>query len=276
VVKGSLAPPVLEGRLPANPNEIALGSSTLRGTGLGIGDTVPVAPPGGEPKELEIVGEVVGSQLTNLPDSGVVAVITPDAAMQLAGVETTSQLNDAGFDGNVVITYRPGTDEGAMESRLRDAYTLDFPAYSHPKAPGRLLNIDAMRRLVVGLLGFCAFLAAVALAHALMVSTKRRRHEFSVLSALGLFRRQIRSVVWVQALTLTALGVLVGVPIGIVIGRVAWRAAISDVGMVVATTTPLLPLSTVVLGALAVGWLISLLPGARAGRTRPATELRAE
>ena len=76
-VKGSVAPPVTRGRLPANAGEIALGATTLRTTGLGLGDTVPVTPPDGEPLEFEVVGEAVGSQLTDLPDLGTVAVITP-------------------------------------------------------------------------------------------------------------------------------------------------------------------------------------------------------
>ena len=273
-VKGSLEPPVVDGRLPTTADEIALGASTLHDLDLGIGDRVAVGPPGGETTEFSIVGEAVGNQVTGLPDIGVFAVITPDAAMQMTGAETTSQLDAAGFYGNVLITYRPGTDRAVVESRLNETYQLDFRAYSYPKAPGRLLNIDAMGHLVLGLLGFSAFLAAVALTHALMVSTSRRRHEFGVLSTLGLTRRQLRSTVWVQGLTLTAIGLLVGVPIGVVLGRTAWRAAIADVGMIVSPTTPALVLTAIALGVLGIAWLISLYPGARVARGHVATALR--
>jgi ABC-type lipoprotein release transport system permease subunit len=133
-----------------------------------------------------------------------------------------------------------------------------------------------MRELVVGLFTFCAFLAAVALAHALVVSTHRRGHDLGVLAALGLVGRQRRTIVWVQALTLTALGLVVGIPGGILVGRAAWRAAIGDVGMIVAPSIPQLTLLAVAAAALAIGWLISLVPGAWAAHTRAAVQLRSE
>ena len=275
-VKGSVGPPVVRGRLPANAGEIALGESTLRDTGLDIGAIVPVTPAGGEATDFVIVGEVVGSQLTDLPDLGTVAVITPDAAMHLTGVEDIAGLDSTAFNGNVVLTYRSGDDRTALEARLADAYQLDFPVYSHVQAPGRLLNLDAMRDLVVGLLAFCALIASIALAHAVIVSTRRRGHELGVLAALGLVRRQLRSIVWMQALTLTTVGLVIGIPIGILIGRAAWRAATSGVGMVVAPTIPQLTLLAVALAAVVVGWFISLVPGTWAAHTRAGVELRSE
>ena len=117
--------------------------------------------------------------------------------MRLTGAESFVELNSTDFGGNVLLTYRPGTDRAALESRLAEAYPLDFPASSHVQAPGRLLNLDTMRELVVGLLTFCALLAAVALAHALVVSTRRRGHELGVLNRLGMVKRQLRSIVWI-------------------------------------------------------------------------------
>jgi len=168
------------------------------------------------------------------------------------------------------------THRASLESRLVETYPLDFPTSTQVLAPGRLLNLDTVRELVVGLFTFCAFLAAVALAHALVVSTHRRGHDLGVLAALGLVGRQRRTIVWVQALTLTALGLVVGIPGGILVGRAAWRAAIGDVGMIVAPSIPQLTLLAVAAAALAIGWLISLVPGAWAAHTRAAVQLRSE
>ena len=144
-LKGSLAPPVSSGRLPVAVGEIALGASTLRSTGLTIGKKVevaaPIKAPGVQPITFTIVGEVVGSQLTNLPDLGAVAVITPDAALKLTGAQDLGDLNNHGFNGNVLLTYAPGVDQTSLEKHLADTYHLDFRESYRSQAPGRLLNI---------------------------------------------------------------------------------------------------------------------------------------
>ncbi len=97
-----------------------------------------------------------------------------------------------------------------------------------------------------------------------------------MLASLGLIRSQLRSIVWFQALTLIGIGLVVGIPVGIVVGRVAWKAAIGDVGMIVTPTSPWPTLSAFVLVAVIGTWLIALVPGTWAARTRPDRLLRAE
>jgi putative ABC transport system permease protein len=272
--KGSLTPPVLKGRLPANGGEIALGHSTLESTGLTLGDTLTLRTESGEPREFEIVGEVVGSQLTDTPDLGAVGVITPDAAVRMAGAH---DLADLGNDkGSVLVTYRDGVAVKALESRLARTYHLGFMPNSHSTPPGRLTNIDDMAAMVVGLTVFFALLGTLGLAHVLLVSTRRRAREFAILSALGLYRSQLRSIVWCQALTLIGIGLVVGVPVGLLAGRVAWKAAIGGVGMIVSPISPWSALALFVVAAVLCTWMISLAPGAWAARTRPDRLLHAE
>jgi hypothetical protein len=60
--KGSLPPTVLEGREPLRPDEIALGSITIRSLGKRVGDTVTVAADERPPRRLQVVGRVVLNQ----------------------------------------------------------------------------------------------------------------------------------------------------------------------------------------------------------------------
>jgi hypothetical protein len=275
--KGSLVPPVLDGRLPANDGEVALGSSVLRDTGRSIGDRVKVSAEGGRPRTVEIVGEVVGNQLTSLPDLGDVAVVTPQAMATLAGVpDVASLVQTQNVNGSVVLTYRPGVATAPLERRLAEQYHLEFMPYSHPTAPGRLLSMDDMRSLLVGLGAFFALLGTVGLIHLLVVSTRRRSHEFGILAALGMVRGQRRSVVGFQALTVIGVGLVVGVPVGFVVGRVSWRAAIADLGMVVSPASPWVTVALLAGGAVVATWLIALVPGSWAARARPAELLRTE
>ncbi len=64
-VTGRVVPPVLAGRLPDAPGEIALGGRELRALGKSVGDTVVASGPHG-PVPLRVTGEVVLSpEITN-------------------------------------------------------------------------------------------------------------------------------------------------------------------------------------------------------------------
>ena len=175
-----------------------------------------------------------------------------------------------------MLSSRPGVATAPLERRLAEQYHLEFMPYSHPSAPGRLLSMDDMRSLLVGLGAFFALLGTVGLIHLLVVSTRRRSHEFGILAALGMVRGQRRSVVGFQALTVIGVGLVVGVPVGFVVGRVSWRAAIGDLGMVVSPASPWVTVALLAGGAVVVTWLIALVPGSWAARARPAELLRTE
>jgi len=76
--------------------------------------------------------------------------------------------------------------------------------------------------------------------------------------------------------TVVAAGLVVGVPVGVVLGRAAWRASIHDLGMVEAPTVPLAQLSGVAIVALVVAAVVSVPPAFFASHGRPAESLRAE
>ena len=61
---------VLDGRAPAGPGEIAIGTTTMRSLGLSIGDVTTVSGPCGE-RRVEVVGRAVVPLLFgDDPDSG--------------------------------------------------------------------------------------------------------------------------------------------------------------------------------------------------------------
>ncbi len=275
-VKGSIEPPVRSGRLPASPGEVALGSSTLKATAHSVGDSISLNLLGGQPQDFTVVGEVVGNQMTSTPDLGVVAMVTPEAAASLAGVSGLSGLLDSDFEENALLTYRDGVAKSGLETRLEADHQLSFVAYSRPAAPGRLLNMEDMQSLLVGIAGFFAAIGTLALVHLLVVSTRRRSREFGTLRALGLVRRQLRSAIWIQGLTIIGVGLVIGLPTGIALGRWSWRAALSGVGMIASPTTPWAALAGFVSVAVGVTSLISLMLGSWAARARPAASLLAE
>ena len=128
--------------------------------------------------------------------------------------------------------------------------------------------------LILGLI--LAIFGAATLTHLLVVSVGRRRREMGLLKALGFVSRQVGATVYWQATTVTLVGLVVGVPVGIALGRVIWRAFALNVGVVPDPVVD--PWVIVGLGAavLVGALLLAIGPALAAARARPARLLRVE
>ena len=107
-------------------------------------------------------------------------------------------------------------------------------------------------------------------------SVRRRRRDLAVVRAIGFLRRDVVASVAIQSSTLVAVGLLVGVPLGVAVGRSAWSLVARGLGVAPSPTIPAVALGLVVLGALAGAAAIALWPAHRAATTAPADALRAE
>jgi ABC-type lipoprotein release transport system permease subunit len=105
---------------------------------------------------------------------------------------------------------------------------------------------------------------------------RRRRHDLAVLRVLGLTRLQTRACLAWQATTLAVVGLLIGVPLGVVIGRLIWRSVAEQTPMVYVPPTSALALLLALPAALLVANLLVAAPAQRAARLRPAEVLRTE
>jgi ABC-type antimicrobial peptide transport system permease subunit len=105
---------------------------------------------------------------------------------------------------------------------------------------------------------------------------RRRRRDLSILKALGLDRRQVRSAVAWQA-SATALATLaLAIPLGAITGRLIWTAFATEAGFVPAPIVDLGLLSLTIPAAILVANLIAALPARIAAGTIPAVVLRSE
>ena len=89
-------------------------------------------------------------------------------------------------------------------------------------------------------------------------------------------RRQARVVVATQASVLAVIGLVFGVPLGLVLGRTIWRVVANDTP--VAYHPPLAAWTLLLIGPLALltANLLAAWPGQRAARLSSARILRAE
>jgi ABC-type antimicrobial peptide transport system permease subunit len=118
--------------------------------------------------------------------------------------------------------------------------------------------------------------AIVALGFTLVASVRRRRRELALLKALGFTQRQLAAAISWQASVAGVVGVVVGLPLGVAVGRWLWTLFAEEVFAVPRPTVPVGPLILVAVGALALVNVVAALPGLIAARTRIALVLRAE
>jgi ABC-type lipoprotein release transport system permease subunit len=119
-------------------------------------------------------------------------------------------------------------------------------------------------------------LAIGAVGHALATAVYRRRHDMAVFRALGLTRMQIRATVAWQATTLALMGLIFGIPLGLVVARTLWRVVAERTPVQYVPPLALLALVLVVPLSLLIANLLAAYPGHRAVRQRISTVLRAE
>jgi len=264
-IQGSIAPGVIFGRAPVGSDEVALGADTLAATGHKVGDRLRITGSGGSHTYL-VVGEAVVPPFTDTQAIADAAVFTIEGLVRIA------PLNEG---WNLAVLLAPGGDRTATLASLRTISGANGP----PKGPTVPAEIDRVRQidgLPLVLAGFVTVVALVAVAFALVTSVRRRRHEFAILKAIGFSRRQVRATVAWQATTVAAVGLVVGIPLGMVTGRFVWQAVAEQLGVASDPNWPVLGILILVPASLLVVNLVALLPARRAASTRPAVVLRSE
>src|SRR5439155_27013082 len=109
-------------------------------------------------------------------------------------------------------------------------------------------------------------LGAAGLLHALFVAVRMGERDLGVLRVVGFTRRQVRSVLTWHASATVVAGTVVGVPIGIALGRWAWTSVAARLGVLGRSTVPLVDLLAVAVGALGLSLAVAAAFGQRAGR----------
>jgi ABC-type antimicrobial peptide transport system permease subunit len=139
-----------------------------------------------------------------------------------------------------------------------------------------VVSLGELQRLPLALGVFFAILASATVAHALVTTVRRRRQELAILRSIGFTRRQSRIAIAWQATLIAAAGVIVGVPVGIVTGRLIWRWLADNFPVVYAPPLALVAVLVALPAAVAVANLLAAGPARAAARIRPAEALRTE
>ena len=266
-VVGDITPTVIEGQAPRGPEEVALGTDTLDALGRDVGDTVRVEAPGRSARY-----RIVGRGVFPSPDDAL--PLADGAAFAWAGLDRIGLADgsDEQISGAAhVLRLEDGADFDVILATLDGDYQV-----GRPVPPPEVENLSQVDRLPQVLAVFLAAIALLAVGYSLVTSVHRRRRDLAMLGALGFVRRQVLGVVAWQASTTALIGVVIGIPAGLVIGRVSWAIVADDLGVATDPAVPVVALLLAAPLALAVANLIALVPGRIAARRQPAVVLRSE
>jgi len=265
-IKGRIRPVVTGGRAPERRDEILLAAKTLDALGLEIGDSVEARGDSVEARfvgsaRLRIVGRgVVQESISNELGSG--AWLTLSAYRRL----------DRSTDPYALqARIAPGADREATLARLERQHVT--PAPGPPRTIADFGGVDELPLVVSALL---SAIAAGTLAHTLAVAIRRRRRHVAILKTLGFDRRQVFVTVAWQATTFALVGLAVGLPLGVAVGRWVWTLFADEIGVIPEPVTPRGLILLVVPAAVLLANLVAVVPARSAARTRAALALRAE
>jgi len=265
--KGSLGPVVVEGREPTQPDEIALGGTSMRTLGKRIGDTVLVSGVGEQ--RVRVVGRVV----VNMGDGNPTVAAGKGAIAHIDLWRRISPPDASNSPGFFFVRLDPASDRRQAIEQLQ----RDFPnTVVLPLKQPDLIDLERVGYLPGVLAGLVALLALGTVTHALVTSVRRRRRDLAILKTLGFERIQVSQTVAWQATTFALLATLVGVPLGIAGGRWAWRLVADQLGVASGPVVPPTSVLAIAVGALLAANLAAAGPGWAAARVQPAAVLRSE
>jgi ABC-type antimicrobial peptide transport system permease subunit len=264
-------PPVVEGRVPTKPGEIALGPKTLRRIHKSVGDVVQLSVVGVEPRPFVVVGKMIIPTVGHTANLGEGSFVTPDTVKIFFPDFNLVDLRD-----EFAVRLKPGVEALRVLKRL-EARLKEFGAsVSPPSTPGDLLNFGRSANLPYILSGLLGLLGLATLAHALITSINRRRRDLAICKTLGFTRREVaRTVAW-QSSTFIVISLTLGLLFGTIIGRWLWGAYATQLGVLSVPRVPTLAIILIVPIAAVLANGLALWPARSAARTRPALVLRTE
>lgn len=265
-VQGSAHPTVIEGSWPQAPDEIALGTRSMRSARTKVGQSVTVSA-GNVDIRMRVVARVV------LPEGGFGPGLGDGGGMTFQGLRRF--FPDA-VENAFPVRLVPGSDVAAVSKRLNAKLEPIGASVADLQDTPNLSNFKRIEALPLLLAGLLALAGAATLVHTLVSSIRRRRRDLAILKTLGFVRRQVSGAVAWQATTLVALAMLIGIPLGIAAGRWGWNVFATQLGIVSEPQVSVLPLVVAIPATVALANVIALLPGRAASRVSPAIVLRTE
>jgi hypothetical protein len=290
----AVEPPTTSGHPLTAENQIEFGAVTMRELGLHIGEHIRVGQVGvhaGQFVPLTVVGTVTlpsfGVVLTDHVSLGRGAMIDEATLLKIfklpldPTLAMEQQISVPEYPATAIFDFSSRADARALAANVI-AKANSIPGnegefYALPPQLGAAVrNASQMGgqplTLAIGVVGA----AVLALALTILTSVRERRRDLALLKALGLRSGQLRAVVGWQTSTIMVIAGVIGVPLGIAVGNLAWTTFANSIGVVPLPAVPVTALLAGIAALLVAGNLLALWPAHVAARVAPAATFRTE
>ncbi|QGU05448.1 ABC transporter permease YtrF precursor [Corynebacterium comes] len=244
--------------LGTNPGVLA-STGFAEANGWAVGDVLPLTAPelGGETREIEVVGIFEPNSLVNnmiIAKESVDGMIPPGAlTVNMVGViadgsVSTDQLRanlEEAVKGFIVVQVMSAEEMAGMAGQA----------------------IDQMLNILYALLALAVIIAILGIVNTLTLGVIERRQEIGMLRAVGSQRRQIRTMITLEAVQIAVFGAVMGMLIGLGLGW-AFLEVLKDQGLDT-ISVPFAMLVVMLIGSAVVGVLAAIWPARRAANTPP-------
>jgi hypothetical protein len=277
----TVLPPLLSGRFINGDDEIVLGPRTAAALGAKIGDRL-VLDGTGSPRKVTVVGTAVlptigkiHSQRTSLGRGAIVTpTLVPGSDLNIFGEPAGRLLGPNGL----FVRYADGVSADDELTHLRET-TAPLTGFAGldvlpVQRPAEIVSSGDIGAAPMMLAVALAIGAMVSLLIALSLSVRGRRKELAVLSALGFTRRQRAATLMWHSTVVVVIGLIVGLPLGAIVGRELWRAFAGRIDVVAQPVTAWSASALIAVIALVLANLVALAPARSASRLDVASALR--
>jgi hypothetical protein len=262
-VRGLVAPVINDGRMARNAHEVVLGAKTMSTLHTRIGAVI-TGTVADERVRLEVVGRTTFPAFGNergggtglgtgaLGTTGLFPLQNPDAAHE--------------HFNYMLLRFTPGTAEKSerkLRAFLAKQGCVDPTCLITDSRPAEIDGYRSARGLPAAIGVVLVLLLVATLTHVLVSTMRRRAADLAVLRAIGSSSRNLVATLRWQALVLTGSAILIGLPLGLIASRFAWKWFSSSIGIAPGTVMPLATPALAAIGLLALAWLLATIAGLR-------------
>jgi putative ABC transport system permease protein len=234
-------------------NEVILDESFASGNGFQLGDRVRYLTQVGARPTLRVVGEF------------------EDRADLLGAAIVTQSLLARRFDqrDDVLdfVKLAPGAGAAAVQERLIELMDRDFPTVEvrnqQELKENQERQVNRLLGLIYALLALAVLVSLFGIANTLALSIHERTRELGMLRAIGMSRRQVRTMIRYEAVITALIGALLGMVLGVIFAALIAQP-LKDEGFVL--SYPVGTLLLMLVFAAFAGVLAAIPPARRASR----------
>jgi putative ABC transport system permease protein len=263
---------LVEGRAPQTPDEVVVNRGAAKAGGLAVGDHAVVQTP--QPVDVTVVGIATFGSADGFGQ-------TTFTGFTLEGAQQ-NVLHQDGKITSILVEAAPGVSQETLRDRIAAVLPPGAQAITGQQFTDERIDaiattfLDLLRAMLVVFAGVALVVATLSINNTFAITIAQRTRELALLRAVGASRRQVRGLVFIEALVVGVAAAAIGVVLGLGVAGLLKGLFDAFGGALPAGGLTITPIALTI--GLVVGIVVTLVaaqaPARRAARVAPLSALR--